>query len=50
MAADAHEPESEPGPQESAPGVNPALQQLLVTSLVAAIILMIALGAFWTSF
>lgn len=35
---------------ETPRAMRPILQQALVASLIGAIILMIALGAFWTSF
>ena len=51
MAADTQKPDAEPGAPapESARAGPPILQQVLVASLVAAIILMIAMAAFWTS-
>ena len=59
MAADTPKSETKrdaepgaPAPEsasESARAANPVWQQVLVASLVAAIILMIAMAAFWTS-
>jgi hypothetical protein len=52
LNADPNKPAAEEAARarESAPLVQPNLQSLLVATLVGAIILMIAMGAFWTSF
>ena len=51
MAADTPTPDAEPGTNapDDARADNPVWQQVLVASLVGAIILMIAIAAFWTS-
>jgi hypothetical protein len=51
---DPDKPVVDEGARESAPehaaAGQPNLQRVLVASLIGAIILMIAMGAFWTSF
>ena len=51
MTDDTPKPDAEPGAAapEDAPAQTALLQQVLVASLVGAIILMIAIAAFWTS-
>jgi hypothetical protein len=53
MAADTPQSETKPDAEaptpEGARHANPVWQQVLVASLVGAIILMIAIAAFWTS-
>jgi hypothetical protein len=52
MAGDKQDPDTEPDAagREAARAAPAKIQQLLVASLVGAIILMIAMGAFWTTF
>ena len=52
MAADTHKPDADEGANgsEAARAAPAKIQPVLVAGLVAAIILMIAIGAFWTSF
>lgn len=52
MTADKQDPDTAPDAagREAARAAPAKIQQVLVASLVGAIILMIAMGAFWTSF